>query len=279
MWGILGGSGFSQWDGFETIEELSRETPFGNASSGLRKISFRGKPCIFLPRHGSFHECLPSEVNYRANIFALKKLGVTQVCSISAVGSLSQELAPGHLVVPSQYIDRTKGVRLSTFCGNGMVGHVSLAKPVWGAGTQYLKSLVPRFDFTVHFDKTYVCIEGPYFSTQAESRIYREQGAHIIGMTHFPEFALAREAGLSYLPCCFVTDYDSWDDAVPHANLAMVLQVMKQNSQKAAQIIEHLLDADIPQCDEASKGSIKSNLISSKKLDFSHHEILSVLSC
>ena len=156
---------------------------------------------------------------------------------------------------------------------------MSLAKPVWGAGTQYLKSLVPRFDFTVHFDKTYVCIEGPYFSTQAESRIYREQGAHIIGMTHFPEFALAREAGLSYLPCCFVTDYDSWDDAVPHANLAMVLQVMKQNSQKAAQIIEHLLDADIPQCDEASKGSIKSNLISSKKLDFSHHEILSVLSC
>lgn len=261
MWAIIGGSGFESFEGVEEVRDLDRATPFGMASSGLRLIKFAGQEVVFLSRHGRHHELLPTEVNYRANIYALKKLGVTRVISVSAVGSLRKELAPGDLVVANQYIDRTKGVRAHSFFGEGIVGHVSLAKPVWKTGTETMRGLAQGLGFNVHFDKAYVCIEGPYFSTQAESNSYRAMGADIIGMTNFPEFALAREAGLSYLPCCFVTDYDCWDDAIEHVTLAVVLDTMKKNNLKAVKMIGELLKKN-PAADVSDReGGLKSGLM------------------
>lgn len=261
MWAIIGGSGFESFDGVDEIRDLPRETPFGLASSGLRLIRFAGKECVFLSRHGRRHEQMPSEVNYRANIFALKALGVQKVISVSAVGSLRREFAPGDLVIASQYIDRTKGVRAHTFLGDGLVGHVSLAKPTWESVLPVLQDLVSALDFKVHFKKTYVCIEGPYFSTQAESNTYRQMGADIIGMTNFPEFALAREAGLSYLPCCFVTDYDCWDDSIEHVTLQVVLETMKKNNQKAVRLIAELMQRN-PEADAAAReGGLRCGLM------------------
>ena len=241
MWAIIGGSGFEKFDDFETVESLNRETPFGNTSSGIRKIKLHGVECLFLSRHGEHHDDLPSEINYRANIFALKKYGAKAILSFSAVGSLAKKFKPGDLVVPAQYIDRTKGVRAHTFCGDGIVGHVSLAKPVCESMTSKLEEVVSDSSWESHFGATYVCIEGPYFSTKAESNIYREMGAQIIGMTNFPEYALAREAGLPYLPCCFVTDYDCWDDSIPHVTLEGVLEVMRANNAKAFEIAKAVL--------------------------------------
>ncbi len=256
MWAIIGGSGFEKFDGFVKKEELSRETPFGRSSSGIKKVEVKGTECLFLPRHGESHEDLPSEVNYRANIFALKKYGATKILSVSAIGSLEKELKPGDMVVPSQYIDRTKSLRKTTFCGDGVVGHVSLAKPVSPLFVEKLQGLAKKFDFDCHFNKTYVCIEGPYFSTKAESMSYKQMGANIIGMTNFPEFALAREAGLTYLPCSFVTDYDCWDDSIPHVTVEEVLQVMRQNNAKAFQLAE----AVIPENWEADPADVMGGL-------------------
>ncbi len=270
MWAVIGGSGFESFEGVTEIRALDRSTPFGDASSGLRLIEFSGREIIFLSRHGRHHELTPSEVNYRANIFALKKHGVRKVISVSAVGSLQKELAPGDLVVASQYIDRTKGIRSHTFLGGGLVGHVSLAKPVWAAAARAIRKLAgeraplektPSLDFKIHFDKTYVCIEGPYFSTQAESISYRQMGAHIIGMTNFPEFALAREAGLCYVPCCFVTDYDCWDDTIEHVTLQAVLETMKQNNKKAVNLIREILKSDPAEEIESRGGGLKSSLM------------------
>lgn len=261
MWAIIGGSGFESFSGVEEVAAVKRETPFGQASSGLRKIRFKGTECIFLPRHGQHHELTPTEVNYRANIFALKALGVKRIVAISAVGSLQKDLPPGDLVVPSQYIDRTKGVRDVSFCGGGVVGHVSLAKPIWAGGAKAVEEIASSLDFKAHFKKTYVCIEGPYFSTQAESNTYRAMGADIIGMTNFPEFALAREAGIAYLPCCFVTDFDCWDDAIEHVTLQEVLATMKKNNGKAVDLIGRVLKAN-PQADAACiEGGLKHGLM------------------
>ena len=236
MWAIIGGSGFERFDGFKVVEELDTKTPFGEAASGLKKVRLQGREILFLSRHGKHHEKLPSEVNYRANIFALKKHGATAVLAFSAVGSLRKEHAPGDLVIPTQYIDRTKSSRDHTFCGDGIVGHVSLAQPVCDKAAAKVLELVGNpSEWKTALGKTYVCIEGPYFSTRAESHMYRALGADIIGMTNFPEFALAREAGLNYMPCCFITDYDCWNEDRPHVTLEEVLNVMRKNNSKSFQ--------------------------------------------
>lgn len=265
MYAIIGGSGFEKFEGFEVIENLDRETPFGLASSGFKKVRLDGKEILFISRHGDHHEYLPSEINYRANIFALKKWGAKGIISVSAVGSLDKNLAPGDLVVPNQYIDRTKGLRAHSFLGGGLIGHVSLAKPTCEVMESNLFSMLYKsnssrkieatislveapkssvsalFSFPIHFKKTYVCIEGPYFSTKAESLSYRQMGADIIGMSNFPEYALAREAGLPYLPCCFVTDYDCWDVSIPHVTVEEVIKVMRGNNAKAIELIKCIL--------------------------------------
>ncbi|MCB0368297.1 MAG: MTAP family purine nucleoside phosphorylase [Bdellovibrionales bacterium] len=252
MLAIIGGSGFESFDEFVSIEKLDRETPFGLASSGLRKVKIQNQECLFISRHGEHHEHLPSEVNYAANIFALKKYGAKAIVSFSAVGSLKKEYKPGDLVVPFQYIDRTKSNRRVTFLGDGLIGHVSLAKPICETMAEKLKSLKDKFQFDSHYKATYVCIEGPYFSTQAESKSYQQMGASIIGMTNFPEYALAREAGLPYLPCCWITDYDCWDDSIPHVTVHEVMRVMKNNNLKAFEVLKHLTSLK----EELWKGSI-----------------------
>ncbi len=242
MWGIIGGSGFEKSESFRVIEVLDRSTPFGDASTGLKRGQIGNEEVVFLPRHGENHEKLPSEVNYRANIYSLKRYGVDKIISTSAVGSLKREYKPGDLVVPSQYIDRTKSIRNHTFAGNGFASHISLAKPISKELTGLVLNLQDNFDFDLHFNGVYICIEGPYFSTQAESLSYIAMGAGIIGMTGFPEYALAREAGIHYLPCCFVTDYDCWDDSIEHVTVEIVVQTMKNNNVKAYKLIESLVN-------------------------------------
>lgn len=247
MLGVIGGSGFEKFEAFETVELLDRETPFGLAASGFKKVRVEGKEFLFISRHGDHHEHLPSEINYRANIYAFKKLGAKAIISFSAVGSLQKQYAPGDLVVPFQYIDRTKSLRQHTFFGGGLIGHVSLAKPICEVMARNCRQLAEQFglhkQFQTHFEQTYVCIEGPYFSTKAESNSYRQMGADIIGMSNFPEYALAREAGLPYLPCCFVTDYDCWDDSIPHVTVDEVIKVMRGNNAKAFELLKILLNA------------------------------------
>jgi 5'-methylthioadenosine phosphorylase len=242
MWGIIAGTGFEKNNKVEIVKELNRETPFGLASSGLKLVRVDDHEVIFIPRHGIHHELLPSEINFCANIYALKKHGATQIISVSAVGSLQRELSPGTMVVPLQYIDKTKGTRRHTFSGDGMVAHVSLARPVSPELVALIRSIQNEIKCPVSIGGTYICIEGPYFSTHAESLSYRALNASIIGMTNFPEYALAREAGIAYLPCCFVTDYDCWDENIPHVTVEEVLLQMKENNTCAYEMIPLILN-------------------------------------
>lgn len=256
MWAIIGGSGFEKFDDFEVLDDLYTNTPFGQTSTGLKRGKLGGKEVLFLSRHGSSHELLPSEVNYQANIYALKKFGAKAILSVSAVGSLKEEYKPGDMVIPFQYIDRTKSIRKHTYFGEGLIGHVSLAKPVSMALVEQVEPLAKKMDFNIHTDGTYVCIEGPGFSTVAESNYYRQIGATLIGMTNFPEYALAREAGMSYLPCCFVTDYDCWKQDVEHVTVEEVIKVMKQNNQKAFKWAKEVMSLETPwiSCDAQATG-------------------------
>ncbi len=248
MWAIIGGSGFEKFEGFRVLERLDTNTPFGVTSSGLCKAALGELSFLFLSRHGLDHEILPSQINHKANIFALKKYGAKAILSFSAVGSLREELAPGDLVVPDQYIDRTKKTfDQSTYFADpalgNLVGHMAMGDPIEPRIFPVLKSLLDQktFKFKIHFNKTYICMEGPNFSTRAESKMYQSWGADIIGMTNFPEYALAREANMLYVPMCFVTDYDSWRvDEVP-VTLEHVIAIMKQNNTKAFTIVPKIL--------------------------------------
>ena len=266
MLAVIGGSGFESFDEFKTVRGLERSTPFGDASSGLRVVSIDGQECLFLSRHGDHHELLPSEVNYRANIYALKRHGAQAIVAFSAVGSLEKDCRPGDLVIPRQYIDRTKSLRAHSFCGKGIIGHVSLAKPICAVMEGHAVGIAPSMTFSTHFGKTYICIEGPYFSTQAESHAHRGAGAQIIGMTNFPEYALAREAGLPYLPCCFVTDYDCWDDSIPHVTVEEVIRVMKGNNEKGFSFLRRLLALGprLWEGSEAPNGGLRTGLFMPK---------------
>lgn len=279
MIGIIGGSGFEKFEDFKTVELLATETPFGKASSGFKKVKVDDHEFLFISRHGEHHELLPSEINYRANIYAMKKMGATEIISFSAVGSLQKDLAPGDLVIPHQYIDRTKGVRQSTFLGQGLIGHVSLAKPICETMAENFSAISKDFNFKIHFKKTYICIEGPYFSTMAESHTYRQMNADIIGMTNFPEYALAREAGIPYLPCCFVTDYDCWDANIPHVTVDEVIRVMKNNNQKGFQVLKKLLSMqDLSKGSAAIQGGLRSGLfMAPEAIPENKKEIVNVL--
>lgn len=282
MWAIIGGSGFESFSEVESLADIPRATPFGEAASGLRKIRVQTESgpidAIFLSRHGAQHELLPSEINYAANIFALKRAGATKIIAFSAVGSLREELRPGDMVIPHQYVDRTKGIRRTSFCGGGVVGHVSLADPIWQDAAAWVDGIRPELSFSVHLNKTYVCIEGPTFSTRAESHTYRQIQADIIGMTGFPEFALAREAGLGYLPCAFVTDYDSWNEAIPHVTLEQVIELMRQNNGRALQLLKKLLASGLERDERAVQGGLNHNLLTSpEKLPLASREWMAIL--
>jgi len=226
--GVIGGSGLYQMPELAGVREMGIKTPFGKTSDPLIRGRLGGVDLIFLPRHGKGHRWLPTEINFRANIFALKKLGVERIISVSAVGSLREEIAPGHLVVPDQFIDRTTQ-RPSTFFGRGVVAHVSLANPFCSDLSKVLVTAARQEGAEVHSGGTYVCMEGPQFSTRAESHLYRAWGAHVVGMTNLQEAKLAREAEICFGTLALATDYDCWNDQAGDVEIEHVLTVLKQN--------------------------------------------------
>lgn len=232
---VIGGSGIYKLDAIKIKKQTKIHTPFGDPSAEIMEAEVNGSPFYFLPRHGHGHHYTPSEVNYRANIFALKKLGVDTIISISAVGSLQEEYAPKHFVLVDQFIDWTKGLRKRTFFDQGMVGHVSTANPVESALQKRLYEACLKSGVTSHLGGTYICIEGPQFSTKAESKIYRSFGASVIGMTNVPEAFLAKEAGMAYATVAMVTDYDCWKDE--HCSVQEIMDVMKSNYVSAQKFV------------------------------------------
>jgi 5'-methylthioadenosine phosphorylase len=226
--GVIGGSGLYQMPELVGVREVEVKTPFGKTSDPVIRGRLGRVDLIFLPRHGKGHRWLPTEINFRANIFALKKLGVERIISVSAVGSLREEIAPGHLVVPDQFIDRTTQ-RPSTFFGRGVVAHVSLANPFCGELSKVLVTTARQEGADVHSGGTYLCMEGPQFSTRAESHLYRSWGAHVIGMTNLQEAKLAREAEICFGTLALATDYDCWNDQAGDVEIEYVLTVLKQN--------------------------------------------------
>jgi 5'-methylthioadenosine phosphorylase len=210
MLAIIGGTGLYQLTGLELQRTHSAATPFGDASAPVQQGVLGGQPLLFLPRHGAGHRLLPHEVNYRANVFALKRAGATLVLSISACGSLAEALAPGHFALPQQYIDWTRGRREASFFGRGVAAHVSTAEPVSAALCAAVRAAAAQVPgLVLHSGATYACVEGPRLGTRAESRLLQQFGAQLVGMTNVPEVFLAREAQLAYATLAIVTDYDA----------------------------------------------------------------------
>jgi 5'-methylthioadenosine phosphorylase len=234
--GVIGGSGLYKIEGLERMREVEVQTPFGKPSGELVRGRLGDVEMVFLPRHGLGHRWLPTEVNFRANTFAMKKMGVERIISVSAVGSLREEIAPGHVVIPDQFIDRTTQ-RPSTFFGRGLVAHVSLADPFCKDLSGVLASAAGSEGAKVHAGGTYLCMEGPQFSTRAESHIYRSWGAHVIGMTNLQEAKLAREAEICFATLALATDYDCWNESAGDVEIDHVLAVLKQNVDLAQRTI------------------------------------------
>ncbi|MBY0413733.1 MAG: S-methyl-5'-thioadenosine phosphorylase [Bdellovibrionales bacterium] len=237
--GVIGGSGVYKIEGIEVTKEHKVSTPFGAPSSDIIEANLNGTSFYFIPRHGKGHTLTPSDVNYRANIFALKELGVEYIISVSAVGSLKEEFPPASFVIVDQFIDWTKGFRDRTFFNNGFVGHVSVAEPVEKQLQMMIADVCKEVGVKHGVGGSYICIEGPQFSTKAESNIYRSFGASVIGMTNVPESYLAKEAGIAYATIAMVTDYDCWKEE--HCTLEEIMKVMSTNNQQAHAVLKKLL--------------------------------------
>lgn len=235
--GIIGGSGLYGMPGLTDVREEKVETPFGDPSEVFVLGKLEGRDVAFLARHGKGHRILPTELNFRANIFAMKKLGVTSILSVSAVGSLKQEHKPTDFIVPDQFIDRTFA-RNATFFGDGVVGHVAFGDPVCSIVVDTFVKACEEVGVVGKRGGTYVCMEGPQFSTRAESRLYRSWGADVIGMTNLQEAKLAREAEISYATLAMVTDYDCWYEGHDDVTVEQVIAVMHQNSGNAQKVVK-----------------------------------------
>ena len=275
--GVIGGSGLYSMSELNIIEKVSVDTPFGAPSEDVVIGELNGARMAFLPRHGVGHFIPPSEINFRANIFAMKKLGVEQIISVSAVGSLKEKLQPGHFSIPHQFIDRTTR-RVSTFFTTGMVGHVSLADPVCLATAEVLSLAAHKVNTVVHDGGTYVCIEGPQFSTRAESNIYRQWDVDIIGMTNVTEAKLAREASICYATLALVTDYDCWKEEEEPVTVEAVLAIMHKNVETAQKVLKKLAsnfkDKRSCDCGSAAKNSVVTD---SKRIPVQLKDKLSIL--
>jgi 5'-methylthioadenosine phosphorylase len=258
--GIIGGSGLYMMPGMKVLEERQVTTPFGDPPDALVIGELEGRCVVFLPRHGTGHRHSPSTINYRANIYALKSLGVECIIAVSAVGSLREDIHPGHLVIVDQFIDRTRG-RPSTFFDLDVVAHISFADPICPHTAQVLNAACKEADVPSHFRGTYVCMEGPAFSTRAESNWYRAMGASVIGMTNLQEAKLAREAEICLATLALSTDYDCWkEDEV--VDVAKVMATMKQNIENAQKVIRLAvpkLTQRPCQCGSALKGAIMTD--------------------
>jgi 5'-methylthioadenosine phosphorylase len=243
MIGVIGGSGVYDIDGLQGAEWVKVDTPWGDPSDSILRGSLDGVEMAFLPRHGRGHIQTPTSINYRANIDALKRIGVTDVISVSACGSFREEMAPGHFVIVDQFIDRTFG-REKSFFGPGCVGHVSVAHPVCSRLGDALMTACEKVGVTAHRGGTYLAMEGPQFSTLAESKMYREVwGCDVIGMTNMPEAKLAREAELCYATVAMVTDYDSWHPDHGEVDVTSIIQVLTGNSANAKSLVAEVAPA------------------------------------
>ncbi len=237
--GVIGGSGFYQRKGLDKVELMELETPFGRPSDPFYQGRIGEIEVVFLSRHGRGHRILPSEINFRANVFGMKQLGVTHLVSVSTAGSLKEEIHPGELVVPDQFIDRTFK-RPETFFGDGLVVHVSLADPVCANLASDLTNAAKTGGAAIHNGGTYLCMEGPQFSTRAESNLYRSWGASVISMSAMQEARLAREAEMCYAALVLVTDYDCWHETAAAVDIGEILRVMNANVDKAQSAVSTL---------------------------------------
>jgi 5'-methylthioadenosine phosphorylase len=276
---VIGGSGLYSVDDMTDIEEVIVDTPYGPPSDAVirGKVRESGAPMMFLPRHGRGHRVSPSQINYRANICALKKLGATHVLSVSAVGSMKEEIAPGDLVVVDQFIDLTKR-RTSTFFEDGIVGHVAFADPVCSIMAAATYEAAQATGARAHKGGTYVCIEGPQFSTRAESLVYRSWGVSVIGMTNMPEAKLAREAELPYATLALSTDYDCWHGSEEAVTVEMVVATLTKNVRFAREVAKRLA-ATLPDVSKsAAKGALANAVMTaSEKIPAAARERLSWL--
>ncbi|MBF8275136.1 MAG: mtaP 2 [Candidatus Brocadiaceae bacterium] len=257
--GIIGGSGLYNIEGIKDIQSVSVDTPFGMPSDSFTVGTLEGRQVAFLPRHGKGHTILPSELNFRANIYAMKKLGAGHIIAVSAVGSMKEEIKPLDIVIPDQFFDRTRG-RISTFFGEGIVGHVSFADPVCETLADKLHHAAKSVGARVHKGGTYLCMEGPLFSTRAESNVYRQWGVSIIGMTNLQEAKLAREAEICYSTLAMSTDYDCWRVEEEPVTLEMIIGNLNKNAEMAKRILKTVIPT-IPKertcaCATASQNAI-----------------------
>ncbi len=264
--GVIGGSGLYQIEGFENIRETKILTPFGEPSDAYIEGELHGKKLVFLPRHGRGHKISPTEINYRANIYGMKELGVTSILSASAVGSLKEELKPLDVVIPDQFVDRTNRHRQSTFFGDGVVAHITFADPVCARLGKAVHQSCRELGVNSHFGGTYLNMEGPAFSTRAESNLYRSWGMDIIGMTNLVEAKLAREAEICYTTMALVTDYDCWHEEHEDVSVEQVIAYLMKNVENAKKIIAKTVQALSPEkkgCQCAS--ALRSAIITDKK--------------
>lgn len=242
--GVIGGSGFYSIDGAREVGQHTFSTPYGATSAPVRELEIAKHRVLFIPRHGDQHTLLPSEVPYQANIFALKKLGVTHLIAVSAVGIMDEAIKPGDLIFPDQIFDRTKGVRKDTFFGGGAVGHASFADPFCEILRKRVIKAAQECQHTYHSKGTYVCIEGPRFSSRAESEYFRRTlNPQAIGMTAMPEAPLAREASLSYAMIALATDFDCWKQDAEDVSVDAVLAVLRESSRRAYDVLLKIIES------------------------------------
>lgn len=234
--GIIGGSGLYQMKGLTDVREVTLDTPFGKPSDAYVLGNLSGRKVVFLARHGRGHRILPTELNFRANIHGFKQLGVERIVSVSAVGSLKQEHKPTDFVIPDQFYDRTKQ-RISTFFGDGIVAHISFGDPICGESSEVVSNACAKANVVGKLGGTYVCMEGPQFSTKAESNVYRSMGFDVIGMTNLQEAKLAREAELCYVTVAMVTDYDCWHPDHDSVTVDQIVAVLHQNAENACNVV------------------------------------------
>ena len=258
--GIIGGSGLYNIEGIKEIEEVKLDTPFGRPSGEFILGNLEGRDAVFLPRHGKGHKILPGEINYRANIYGMKKLGVERIISVSAVGSLKKEIKPRDFVLVDQFVDRTNQARKTTFFGQGIAAHIGFAEPVCPALGKVFYQAAEELKISIHPKGTYLNMEGPAFSSRAESHLYRSWGMDVIGMTNISEARLAREAEICYLTLAMVTDYDCWHAEEETVSAELILENMRRLVQDAKRLIK-LAITKIPNathclCAQALKNAI-----------------------
>ncbi len=258
MLAIIGGTGIYDLPGMAIEQQIDTATPFGAPSGTIMRGRFGEHELLFLARHGAGHRLLPHEVNYRANIFALKRAGATRILGISAVGSLVEEIAPGDFAMPSQYFDWTRGRRDSSFFGNGVAAHVSTATPVSAAMVDWVSASAAAKGFRLHRDVTYACVEGPRLGTRAESLFMRQVGCHLVGMTNVPEVFLAREAQIAYATVGIATDYDCWmEDASRHVTVAAIFALYAEAVARARELLAHLLERPLPDAEPEIRSALQ----------------------